>query len=144
MTRVPRRLQTARNVAVLEKVENLNMIDRCLTVPKTAEQVEISTGSSHAILCNYVQSGCKISSQSLCRWNRKNSVLQLYRINLTLPTLNLAPYDFWLFSKMKMSLKGSRVQSRAIPKEAFNMCFRLWKESWAKCMKAPRAYFEFG
>ncbi|GFW29032.1 hypothetical protein TNCV_2355901 [Trichonephila clavipes] len=55
------RPQTARNALVVEKVENL-MRDRRLTVRNTAEQVEISTDSPYAILCDH-QSGCEICSQ---------------------------------------------------------------------------------
>jgi hypothetical protein len=62
----------------------------------------------------------------------------------------MAPFDFWLFPK----LKGSRFESReeimqnamaetnTIPKEAFQMCFRQWKHRWAKYVAAPGAYFE--
>ena len=53
---------------------------------------------------------------------------------------DMAPCDFWLFSKMKTPLKGSRFVSReetmrnttaelnTVPKEAFQNCFQQWKE----------------
>jgi hypothetical protein len=50
---------------------------------------------------------------------------------------DLAPSDFWLFSTLKMGLKGTRfatmdiksnakAQLRKIPKEAFRRCFQQW------------------
>lgn len=44
------RPQTARNAAVVERVENLIMGDRRLTVREIAEEVDISKDSTHAIL----------------------------------------------------------------------------------------------
>ncbi|GFU30117.1 hypothetical protein TNCV_1925281 [Trichonephila clavipes] len=40
------------------------MKDRRLTIRETDEQVEISTGSAHAILCEHAQSGCEIGFQA--------------------------------------------------------------------------------
>jgi len=67
---------------------------------------------------------------------------------------DMAPCDFWLFPKLKMPLKGTRFQSRedimrnatdqlrAIPKEAFQRCFRQWQNRWEKCVAAQGDYFE--
>ncbi|KAJ8277363.1 hypothetical protein GJAV_G00074370 [Gymnothorax javanicus] len=53
-----------------------------------------------------------------------------------------------------MPLKGTRFQSRedimqnataqlrAIPKEAFQQCFRQWQDRWEKCVAAQGDYFE--
>ncbi|GFV72145.1 hypothetical protein TNCV_2460781 [Trichonephila clavipes] len=40
------------------------MTDPRLSVQETAKQVEISTGSSHAVLYDHGQSGCEIFSQA--------------------------------------------------------------------------------
>ncbi|GFU81525.1 hypothetical protein TNCV_4926561 [Trichonephila clavipes] len=56
------RPQRARNSAVVERVENLTMEDRCLTVRQAVKDVEISTGSENAILCDHVLSSCEIYS----------------------------------------------------------------------------------
>jgi transposase len=57
---------------------------------------------------------------------------------------DMAPCDFWLFSKLKRLLKGSRFDSRedimrnatnelrSLPEEIFQKCFQQWKERWAK------------
>ena len=64
----------------------------------------------------------------------------------------MAPCDFWLFPKLKTTLKGSRFESRDNAeryggdehhsKKAFQKCFRQWKHRWAKCVEAQGAYFE--
>ncbi|GFW17598.1 hypothetical protein TNCV_2651561 [Trichonephila clavipes] len=97
------RPQTIRNLAVVEKPENLKMKDRCLTVLEIAEQVEISTGSTQTILCDHSHRAGMKFVLSFCRWNSKDFVLQLHRTYWTLSTMNLSLFDFWLFPKMKMS-----------------------------------------
>ena len=58
---------------------------------------------------------------------------------------NLAPCDFWLFSKLKKPLRGhnfdtieeiqaeSKKALKAIPKIEFNKYFDDWKKHWHKC-----------
>ena len=67
---------------------------------------------------------------------------------------DMAPCDFWLFPKLKTTLKGYRFESReeimqnataemnTFPKEAFQKCFRHWKHRWAKCVQAQGAHIE--
>jgi transposase len=67
---------------------------------------------------------------------------------------DLAPADFFLFQKLKSTLKGQRFQSvqeikensledlRAIPKNAFQDCFRKWKKRWERCINSQGEYFE--
>ncbi|GFU03988.1 hypothetical protein TNCV_4167631 [Trichonephila clavipes] len=104
--------------------------DRHLTVRVTAEQIEISIGSVHAILCDHAQSDLEIDSQASVGGTEK---LHLVVVQNLLDAINAEP-GFLLFPKMKMSLKRSRFQSRyeimqnetvnAIPKKAFQKCFR--------------------
>jgi hypothetical protein len=66
----------------------------------------------------------------------------------------LAPCDFWRFSKLKLPLKGRRFQTKneikenatrqlmAIPKKDFLDCFEKWKERWEKCARSQGEYFE--
>jgi hypothetical protein len=54
----------------------------------------------------------------------------------------LASYDFWLFPKVKMTMKGKRfepiqyiegattAQLQTLTKEDFRNCFRKWKGRW--------------
>ena len=67
---------------------------------------------------------------------------------------DMAPCDFWLFSKLKMPLKGTRFESRedimtnttaelkAIPKDAFQKCFQQWCDRWERCVKSQGDCFE--
>jgi transposase len=67
---------------------------------------------------------------------------------------DLAPADFFLFQKLKSTLKGRRFHSvveikeksledlRAIPKNAFQDCFRKWEKRWERCMNSQGEYFE--
>lgn len=67
---------------------------------------------------------------------------------------DMAPCDFWLFLKIKRSLKGARLQTReeimaettaelnSIPKEAFLECFQQWQHRCEKCVEFQGDYFE--
>jgi len=69
-------------------------------------------------------------------------------------SLDLAPCDFWLFPKVKMTMKGKRfesiqdveavttVQLKTLMKEDFQNCFRKWQERWDKCVRSKGEYFE--
>ena len=66
---------------------------------------------------------------------------------------DLAPYDFWLFSKLKSPLKGKRFQTyneiqentmqqlMVIPKRILQ-CFEHWNRRWENCVRSQGAYFE--
>jgi len=65
-----------------------------------------------------------------------------------------APCDFWLFPKLKMTLKGARFESsegimrnataqlNMIPQEALQKCFQQWQDRWKKCVHYQGDYFE--
>lgn len=67
---------------------------------------------------------------------------------------DMAPCDFWLFSKLKRPLRGHRFESieeiqaatkkelKAIPKEDYAACFENWKKRWHMCIASGRDYFE--
>jgi transposase len=67
---------------------------------------------------------------------------------------DLAPADFFLFPKLKSSLKGHRFQTvekieensiqdlRAIVQNTFQDAFQNWKKRWERCIKSGREYFE--
>jgi hypothetical protein len=66
----------------------------------------------------------------------------------------MAPCDFWLFSKLKRPLKGSRFDSRedimrnatkelrSLPEEDSQKCIQQWNKRWAKFVESQGAYFE--
>ena len=67
---------------------------------------------------------------------------------------DLAPCDFFLFSRMKRDLKGKRFQNveevgekttealKAITLQEFQNCFEQWKKWWDKCTDSQGEYFE--
>jgi len=67
---------------------------------------------------------------------------------------DMAPCDFFLFPKIKITLKGRRFTSiddiksaslkdlQAIPKIEFQKCFEDWKKRWHKCIISSGDYFE--
>lgn len=67
---------------------------------------------------------------------------------------DMAPADFFLFSKLKMPLRGRRFDSifaikenslrelRAIPKSSFEGAFEGWKRRWHMCIASNGEYFE--
>jgi len=67
---------------------------------------------------------------------------------------DLAPADFFLFPKLKSSLKGRRFQTVeeveenlirdlcTIPQNMFQDAFQNWKKGWEWCIKSGGEYFE--
>jgi len=67
---------------------------------------------------------------------------------------NLAPADFFLFPKLKSTLKGRRFQTieeikenslqdlRAIPQNTFRDAFQNWEKRWERCINSRGEYFE--
>ena len=61
---------------------------------------------------------------------------------------DLAPCDFWLFPKVKMTMKGKHFESiqdieaattaqlKTLTKEDFQNCFRKWQKRWDKCVRS--------
>jgi hypothetical protein len=67
---------------------------------------------------------------------------------------DLAPCDFFLFPRLKSTLKGKRFedvaeiqlnmtrQLQAIPKQAYQTCIEKWKDHWNRCIQSGGSYFE--
>jgi len=67
---------------------------------------------------------------------------------------DFAPADFFLFPKLKSSLKGRRFQTvgdieetstrdlRAIPQNTFQDALQNWKKRWELCINSGGEYFE--
>jgi hypothetical protein len=67
---------------------------------------------------------------------------------------DLAPADFFLFPKLKSTLKGhgfdttDEIQKNltnelfAILKEAFQKAFQSWQKGWERCVASEGNYFE--
>ena len=77
-------------------------------------------------------------------------------VNMSQPPYSpdLAPADFFLFSKLKTAMKGKRFATieeikekskqelLGIQKSAFQKCFEGWKKRWHKCIISEGDYFE--
>ncbi|XP_014091877.1 protein GVQW3 [Bactrocera oleae] len=67
---------------------------------------------------------------------------------------DLAPFDFFLFSKLKNMLRGTRHESieaiqshslkalMAIPDKSYNKCMENWIKRWHACIGAKGEYFQ--
>ena len=67
---------------------------------------------------------------------------------------DLAPRDFWLFPKVKMTMKGKRFKLiqdieaattahlKTLTKEDLQDCFRKWQQRWNNCVRSNGEYFE--
>ena len=134
--------------------------NRRLTIRETAEDLNISYGSVQNILTtdlNMRRVSAKFDNApchtSLLVWQFLSSK------NITVCphppySPDLAPYNFWLFSKVKMTMKGRRFESiqdikaattaqlKTLTKEDFQDCFRKWQERWGKCDRSEGECFE--
>jgi hypothetical protein len=69
-------------------------------------------------------------------------------------SLDLAPYNFCLFPKMKLKLKGCRfdtiqgIQAKSprvldtLTEKDFQEAFQKWRRRWNRCIHAGGNYFE--
>lgn len=67
---------------------------------------------------------------------------------------DMAPCDFFLFPKLKLPLRGkhfetieaikenSQKELKAIPKHAYENCYKDWKKRWHMCIASDGDYFE--
>jgi hypothetical protein len=67
---------------------------------------------------------------------------------------DLAPCDFFLFPRLKSTMKWKRFQDlayiqlnstrqlHAIPKQACQTCIEKWKDRWNRCIQTGGSYFE--
>jgi histone-lysine N-methyltransferase SETMAR len=79
---------------------------------------------------------------------------QIPQVNQPPYSPDLAPCDFFLFPKVKLTLKGSRFddvdtikmnatqQLHSVEKNDFQKCFQQWQERWTKCIVSDGDYFE--
>lgn len=63
----------------------------------------------------------------------------------------MAPCDFFLFHRLKLTHRGKRFESveiikqyslKTIPKSAYNKCYDEWIIRWRKCIASNGAYVE--
>jgi hypothetical protein len=67
---------------------------------------------------------------------------------------DLAPCNFFLFTRLKSTVKGKRFQDfaeiqlnttwqlQAIPKQMYQTCIEKWKDHWNHCIQSGGSHFE--
>ncbi|EZA62238.1 Histone-lysine N-methyltransferase SETMAR [Ooceraea biroi] len=58
---------------------------------------------------------------------------------------DMAPCDFFLFPKIKNTMKGRRfanIEEIKTTENCFQKCFKDWKKRWHKCIISNGDYFE--
>ena len=94
----------------------------------------------------------------LLSFEQRQRRMEVAQESLTMPqppySPDMAPSDFFLFPKIKRTLKGRRFTAiddiksgslkdlKAIPKIEFEKCFEDWKKRWHKCIISNGDYFE--
>ena len=143
----------------VEKVKEMVMNDRRITIREVADDVGISIGLCHEIFSNV--SGMKRVAAKfvpkLLNFKQKQRRMEVAQESLTMPqppcSPDMAPCDFFLSPKLKRTLKGRRFTAiddiksaslkelKAIPKTEFAKCFEDWKKRWRKCIISNGDYF---
>ena len=136
------------------------MNDRRITIREVANDVGIPIGSCHEIFSNVL--GMKRVAAKfvpkLLNFEQKQWRMEVAQESLTMPqppySPVMAPCDFFLFPKIKRTLKGRRFTAiddiksaslkelKAIPKIEFDKCFEDSKKRWHKCIISNGDYFE--
>ena len=137
----PGRPSTSTTDKTVEKVKEMVMNDRRITIREVADDVGISIGSCHEIFSNVL--GMKRVAvkfvPKLLNFEQKQRRMEVAEESLAMPqppySPDMAPCDFFLFPKIKRTLKGRRFTAiddiksaslkelKAIPKIEFEKCF---------------------
>ena len=169
----PGRLSTSTTDENVEKVKEMVISDRRITIREVADDVGISIGSCHEIFSNIL--GMKRVAFASAHTSLLVREFLAKNNTVTMPqppySPDMAPCDFFLFPKIKRTLKGRRftaiddiknaslkelkiesipkidpkidsIDSLAIPKIEFEKCFEDWKKRWHKCIIFNGDYFE--
>ena len=144
----------------MEKVKEMVMNDRLITIREAADDVGILIDSCHEIFSNVL--GMKRVAAKfvpkLLNFEQKQQRMEVAQESLTMPqspySPDIASCDFFLFPKIKRTLKGRRFTAiddiksaslkelKAIAKIEFEKCFEDWKKRWHKCIISNGDYFE--
>jgi len=144
----------------VEKVFAVIRQNRRLTVREVAEEVGTCKSSCHLILTDKLQMR-RVAAQFVPRLLTDALLIREFLTNHETtvvpqpPSLQIWPLrPFFLFSKLKSSLKGRRFQKveeieenwirdlPAIPQNTFQDVFQNWKKRWERCVKSGGEYFE--
>ena len=105
----PGRPSTSTTDENVEKVKEMVMNDRRITIREVADDIGISIGSCHKIFSNVL--GMKRIFYEM-NFEQKQRRMEVAQESLTMPqppySPNMAPCDFFLFPKIRRTLKGCR------------------------------------
>lgn len=146
----PGRPSTSTTDENVEKVKAMIMNDRRITIREVADDVGPDLWKNNSWLLHHDNAPAH-TSLLVREFLAKNNTV-------TMPqppySPDMAPCDFFLFPKIKRTLKGRRFTSiddiksaslkelKAIPKIEFEKCFDDWKKRWRKCIISNGDYFE--
>ena len=110
----PGRPSTSTTDENVEKVKEMAMNDRRITIREVADDDDISIGSCHEIFSNVL--GMKRVAAKfvpkLLNFEQKQRRMEVAQESLTMPqppySPDMAPCDFFLFPKIKRTFKGRR------------------------------------
>jgi hypothetical protein len=128
-----------------------------LTIREIADELNLSFGTCQAILTQDL--GMRRVSAKLVP-HAALSVRE-FLANHSIPVVphlpyspDLAPFDFFLFPRLKSTLKGKRFQDvaeiqlnttwqlQAIPKQAYQTYIENWKDRWNHCIQSGGSYLK--
>ena len=133
-------------------MKEMVMNERRITIREVADDVGISIGSCHEFFSNVLgmkRVAAKFFPKLLhCFMLVRDFLAKNNTVTMPQPQYSpdMAPCDFFLFPKIKRTLKGRRFtgiddiesaslkELKAIPKIEFEKCLEDWKEGWHKCM----------
>ncbi|XP_068213676.1 uncharacterized protein [Palaemon carinicauda] len=148
------RPSTSRNEEFIENVRRIVEDDRRITINEITEEVGISTVSEMWEARNWQlhHDNAPAHSPQLIQSNLAKNSTPLVRNPPYSP--DMAPCDFWLFPKLKTTLKGKRFESREdimrkttaelyiIPMSTLQRCYQQWPHWWENCVHSQGEYFE--
>ena len=152
----PGRPSTSTTDENVEKVKEMVMNDRRITIREVADDGGISIGSCHEFLSNVLGMTRRAAKfvPKLLNFQQKQRRMEVAQESLTSYSPDMAPCDFFLFPKIKRTWKSCRFTAiddiksaslkelKAIPKIEFEKCFEDWKKRWHKGTIFNGDYFE--
>ncbi|PNF31107.1 hypothetical protein B7P43_G15767 [Cryptotermes secundus] len=173
----PGRPSTGRNDENIAKIKRAIDEDRRKTIDQLSEETNISWSTVQRILTEGLHMR-RVSAKfvprllgddqrenrvNVCRDLKTHTALTVRQFltsnNMVIVphppySPDLAPSDFFLFPRMKRSLKGKRFRDvdevkentlkalNSIQPQEFQHCFEQWQKRWDKCINAHGQYFE--
>ena len=144
----------------IAKVKEMVTKNRHLSLREIAAELSVSHESIRTILNDYLgmkRVAARLVPKDLNFLQNLNHVKAKNSTNIIEQppySPDMAPADFFLFSKLKLPLRGIRFQSiedikensrpemNSIPENAFKKCIDDWIIRWHKCIVSGAAYFE--